>query len=236
MAQKIITMPDVGEILLVKRRGSRSMRLSFTRDGRIRVSLPTWVPYQAGIDFMLSKRDWIVKHRPAGSDLLEDDARIGKAHRLKFQISSTARQPSVRVAQGRVTVSCPATLPISSKSVQAAATRGALKALKAEADRLLPQRLDELAAKHGFSYRSVSTKRLSSRWGSCSQAKDIILNTYLMQLPWDLIDYVIIHELVHTEHLNHGDGFWRRFESVLPEAKTRRKALKTYRTAILPGA
>lgn len=233
MAQKNMHIPDIGEVLLVKRRGSRSIRLSFARDGQIRVSMPTWVPYQAGVDFVRSKQEWLRKHQPEHVAPLADDSRIGKAHRLRFVASPSARQASVRVSDGRIVVSCPVAMPTASKQVQAAATRGALKALKTEADRLLPQRLQALADRHGFSYRSISTKRLSSRWGSCSQNKEIVLNTYLMQLPWELIDYVIVHELAHTEHLNHGDGFWQRVTEVLPDAKARRKRLKSYRTAIM---
>jgi predicted metal-dependent hydrolase len=53
-----------------------------------------------------------------------------------------------------------------------------------------------------------------------------------MQLPWDLIDYVLLHELVHTEHLHHGAGFWQRFDQVLPGAKQKRKALRAYKPSV----
>ena len=57
-----------------------------------------------------------------------------------------------------------------------------------------------------------------------------------MQLPWHLIDYVLLHELVHTEQLDHSEAFWRRFEGVLPGAKRVRRELKTHQTAIAPLA
>lgn len=237
MAQKSVDIPGIGEVTLVKRRSSRNLRLSFGRDGRPRVSLPYWLPYQAGIDFAAAKRDWIAKHQPGPLAGLSDGDRIGKAHRLRIvKNTGTARQSTrVTVKNNLVTITCPVDMPSMHQSVQRAAQRGAHKALKAEADRLLPQRLRQLAAEHGFSYKSVATKRLGSRWGSCSQHKEIILNTYLMQLPWDLIDYVILHELVHTEHLNHSAGFWQRFEQVLPDARLRRKTLKAYKTAVTAG-
>lgn len=235
MAQKIVEIAEIGIITLTKRKGNSHIRLSFSRDGSVRISLPYYVPYQAGINFARSRLDWIQKHRPVESTSLSDGDRIGKAHRLKINKATDVSTARVRLKDNTVVVSCPVDTPTTHISVQKAAERGALKALKREADQLLPQRLRELANKYGFTYRSVTTKRLSSRWGSCSQNKEIILNTYLMQLPWDLIDYVIIHELTHTEHLNHGGGFWERFEQVLPNAKKRRKLLKTYRTAILPS-
>lgn len=233
--QKTAYIDGVGEVILTKRRGNRNLRLSFARDGSLRVSLPPYVPYQAGVSFVESKRDWIAKHRPVSTANLEQGDRIGKAHRMSFVASNNAKQASVRVSSGSITVSCPASMPTTHQSAQKAAERGALKALKSEADNLLPQRLKILATKHGFSYKTVETKRLSSRWGSCSQNREITLNIYLMQLSWDLIDYVIIHELTHTEHLNHSDKFWQRFEQALPDAKKRRKNLKTYRTTIFAG-
>lgn len=205
--------------------------MSFTSEGTLRVSLPYWVPYQAGIDFARDRKEWIVKHQPAQKTHLNDGDRIGKAHRLEF-IKGTGSKASVRVSITKIIVTHPSSLAITSPIVQKTAERGALKALKKESDQLLPQRVASLATKHGFIYTSVTCKRLSSRWGSCSQEKEITLNTYLMQLPWELIDYVILHELVHTEHLNHSDAFWARFAQVLPDAKARRKLLKAHKTAV----
>ena len=53
-----------------------------------------------------------------------------------------------------------------------------------------------------------------------------------MLLPWDLIDYVIMHELSHTKALHHGSDFWKVFESVMPDAKKRRKEMKNYKPAL----
>lgn len=234
MASKQVVIDGIGPVTLYKKRGNSHIRLSFARNGMIRVSLPYWVPYQAGIQFAVSRKAWIDKHRPSGASLIQNKHRIGKAHRVIFIPGSVAK-PTVRVQSNQIRVLHPAASLPALPSVQAAVGRGALKALKIEAEQLLPQRLDALARTHGFDYKSVGVKRLSSRWGSCSQAKDITLNLYLMQLPWDLIDYVLVHELVHTEHLDHSAAFWRRFESVLPDAKQRRKRMKQYRTIIEPS-
>lgn len=235
MPAKTLDIEGIGQVDMTKRRSSRNLRLSFGRDGSLKVSLPYYVPYRAAVEFVKSKRDWIAKHRPTPSTGLSDGDRVGKAHRLKLQTRTQKPESStvsVKVKDNQVIVTCPVDVPHTHVKIQKAAERGALKALKLEADQLLPRRLCELAKKHNFTYKSVSTKRLSSRWGSCSQHGDIILNIYLMQLPWELIDYVILHELVHTEHLNHSQGFWNRFEQILPDAKSRRKLLKTYKTVV----
>lgn len=235
MATKTVDISGIGPATLTKRRGNTNIRMSFARDGGLRISLPYWLPYQAGVEFAKARASWIEAHRPKLRAQLHDGDRIGKAHRLEFVADGLARKPTVRTSQLKILVTHPMTSLLTDETVQQAAERGALKALKKQADRLLPGRLSELAEKHGFTYASVSTKRLSSRWGSCSQAKEIILNTYLMQLPWHLIDYVLIHELVHTEHLDHSEAFWRRFEQALPGAKKRRQELKTHQTVVQPS-
>ena len=88
--------------------------------------------------------------------------------------------------------------------------------------------LQQLADQYGFAYNSVSMKQLKARWGSCSHKRDITLNIFLMQLPWQLIDYVLVHELVHTKVLHHGQDFWTSFAACLPDAKKRRSELRAY--------
>lgn len=81
------------------------------------------------------------------------------------------------------------------------------EALRAEAKAWLIPRLQELAAKHGFSYNKVFIKNNVSNWGSCSTKGNINLNMQLMRLPQELRDYVILHELCHLKQLNHGAEF-----------------------------
>lgn len=234
-AKKVVSIPGIGEVTLTKRRGNTNIRLSYTRTGEIKVSLPYFVPYQAGVNFVKTKTDWLQKHRPAPAAQLSHGDRIGKAHQIQILRSAAANKPSVRVIHRKINTTLPAHAEPYEPDAQKAIQRGALRALKQEADQLLPQRLDQLAKKYNFSYRSVSTKRLTSRWGSCSQHADIILNIYLMQLPWHLIDYIIIHELVHTEHLNHSAAFWERFEQIMPNAKQLRRELKQHPTSVQPA-
>ncbi|MCC8153822.1 MAG: M48 family metallopeptidase [Tannerellaceae bacterium] len=102
------------------------------------------------------------------------------------------------------------------------------KALRHEAKRLLPERIDWLAKQHSFIYRQVKINKSKSRWGSCNVKKDINLSLSLMTLPWHLIDYVLLHELCHTVVLNHSDRFWQLMDKVTnSQAKALRKELKS---------
>jgi hypothetical protein len=92
---------------------------------------------------------------------------------------------------------------------------------------LLFDRLKELAAQHGFRYGRAGIRNQKSRWGSCSTRNHISLNIQLLALPGHLRDYVILHELVHTEHKNHSRAFWMRLnELVGGKAKAFRKEMR----------
>ena len=233
MPSKDFDIPDIGTVHIYKRRGSKSIRLGFDGKGEIRVSIPSWVPYQAGVTFTKQRKDWIAKHRPEISGMFRSGDRIGKAHHMSIIADPDVSSVQVRLKGSEIIVKHPSRLAADDVKVQMAAERGAKKALLLEATRLLPQRLQLLASKHDFRYKSVEVKQLKTKWGSCNQNHEITLNYYLLQLPWNLIDYVLIHELVHTEHLNHSDAFWRRFEQALPGAKTIRKELRTYKTSVI---
>lgn len=98
------------------------------------------------------------------------------------------------------------------KSVRESASAAAVapeqvEAMRKEAKELLPRRLSELAERYGFSYGRVFIKHNSSNWGSCSALGNINLNLNLVRLPQLLRDHVILHELCHLKHPNHGPEF-----------------------------
>lgn len=234
MANKNFLLDDGLEITVYKRRGNRNLRLSVAPSGKVRISIPTWAPYRTGIDFAHKRRDWIRMQQP-DPVWLRPGQRVGKAHHLEFEPGLNMTRPSVRVNNSLIKVSYPSAMSPRHGQVQQAAQRGCLRALRLESDSLLPQRLEALARRFGFSYSGVAIKKLKGRWGSCNYKQFVTLNLFLMQLPWHLIDYVLLHELVHTEVLKHGPEFWQAMADVMPDVKTRRQAIKEYRP-ILNGS
>lgn len=93
---------------------------------------------------------------------------------------------------------------------------------------LLIDRLKELSAEHNLPFTRVSIRRQRTLWGSCSYRNAISLNVNLVHLPKDLMDYVILHELMHTVVKNHGPKFWRSLEKICPGAKALDRQLRKY--------
>lgn len=217
----------VGEVSIYKRRGVKHVRLTVASDGKVRVTIPYWAPYNVGADFVQQRAKWISQQLPI-KELLTNGMRIGKAHRLIFMESLNVKTRS-KVNANQVIVTLARGVSYDTDTAQAAATKAAVRVLKKEAATLLMQRLDYLAKKYSFNYTKLDIKQMKGRWGSCNSKQEIVLNCYLMQLPWKYIDYVLLHELTHTQHMAHDHAFWSKLESVFPDSKKTRKELRTYR-------
>ena len=104
-----------------------------------------------------------------------------------------------------------------------------IERLRKEAKAYLPERLAMFAELYSFNFNQVRIKNNVSNWGSCSRKGNINLNLRLMTLPEDLRDYVILHELCHLRHPNHGKGFHSLLESLCPDHRKKEKELRKYR-------
>lgn len=79
-----------------------------------------------------------------------------------------------------------------------------------------------------LNFKTLKTSKAKSRWGYCKKNGTIGLNSYLINLEGELIDYVCIHELAHLVHFNHSKEFWNLVEKYCPDYKVLRKQLKNY--------
>ena len=94
-------------------------------------------------------------------------------------------------------------------------------------ERLVP-RLHQLAACHGLTVARVTIRNQRSRWGSCSRARAIALNFRLVQMPPDVCEYVLIHELMHLRQQNHGPRFWALVEQACPDYREAERWLRVH--------
>ncbi len=191
----MIDHPLLGEVKLLKRKGSSSIRLSVHPKRGILVTMPWYCPYSRGESFLESKVQWVI------------DTKLKQMRKQEKILNSGKTIP-----------------PIKEKKE--------LEALRGAARKKFIPRLEELALQHGFVkeqslfstlfgresvhplYEGVSIKNNSSNWGSCSAKKNINLNIRLLFLPEHLQDFVMLHELCHLRHPNHGPAFHRLLNSL----------------------
>ncbi len=233
MPSKTFVLENVGPVKITKRRSNQNLKITLSPEGVIRVSIPTWTSYQAAVDFVNSRKTWI-NERITRTNPLYDGQQIGKAHHLTFKpIDNVTSKPHSRISGNQIIIKYPHLLGIESEEVQSVAILAATRALRLQAENLLTARLISLASVNGLNFSSISIKAMRRRWGSCDQKQKIVLNLYLVQLPWELIDYVILHELTHTKHLNHGKDFWDMLESMQPKARENRRQLNNFAPIII---
>lgn len=220
-----VTDEEFGTITVRRSARATQVRLRVAPDGSLRASMPVYAPM-----FLLKRL--IKSSRPQLRKMLEhslpqteyhDGQQIGKSHTL---IVRSATRLAVGRSKQHITVDLPPALTLQSPEVVKKLREVVISALRLEAKSYLPKRLQYLANQHGFVYDKVRFSHASSRWGSCSSSGTISLNIALMKLPFELIDYVVIHELAHTVEMNHSEAFWALVAKGDAQYKQHRKLLK----------
>jgi predicted metal-dependent hydrolase len=99
-------------------------------------------------------------------------------------------------------------------------------ALREEARVFVHQRLEYYRHVYGYDFGRVSIRNQATRWGSCSRSGNLSFNYRLVQLPPNLADYIIVHELCHRKELNHSSAFWALVQKAVPNFKSLRVELR----------
>ncbi|MCA9348887.1 M48 family metallopeptidase [Candidatus Saccharibacteria bacterium] len=217
MATKSVSHNILGRVDYVKRRGQKNIKIRVLHD-RVLVSMPYYTPIKLANQFLNSKIQWIKDNRPV-THQINDGMTIGKSRVLR---RSTSTYNKSRLNDKEIIVS----------GSDAFVEKVILRVLKNDAETLLTERVNTISNQLNLTYTDLKFRRLKSRWGSCDHQKRITLNVLLVQLPWELIDYVIVHELCHTVELNHSHKFWETVSVFNSNYKSLRKQLRAYAPVI----
>ncbi|MFQ5676777.1 MAG: M48 family metallopeptidase [bacterium] len=233
-------LSDLPPIHFQRSRRARHLNIRIKPYKGVVVSVPVGMSMASAERFVLQKRDWIVrtlqkvKQLEAPSVLYDGTQTIRtRSHRLSVQ-PRRLQAATCRISKGIIHVCYPLEMPVTATEVQTAIRAGLVAAYRKEAKEILPGWVAELAREYGFNYNRIFIKNHRSRWGSCSEKNNINLSLHLMRLPDHLVDYVILHELVHTEIKNHSRRFWQRLAEVCPRAEMLRKELRRQARTLKP--
>ncbi len=198
------------------------MRLRVLPDGALELVIPKGGDPRLAAAFVESRRDWIERtQRRVRRDLNElqracrslpqriDLPSVNESWRLECVQRTLARPRLVQEPECGLTYH--------GDGSDTAACRRLLRSwLRRRAKERLPPWLREVSAAVGLGFEDVRVRAQKRRWGSCSSTKHISLNCQLLFLPPDLVDYLFVHELCHTVHLDHSPRYWSLVESKLP--------------------
>ena len=201
---------------------SKSIKITLKKDDFILVTMPYICPYKTAREFLISNFEKI-KNFNLNKKIIPQDFKT-KFDTLKIIPSDELKT----IKKDRIIhFHYPKSEDFSSNQIQKELSKAYLEALKIEAKNYLVQRLEFLAKKFNFKYNKTSLRNQRTRFGSCSYQNNISLNINLMKYDFDVIDYVLIHELCHTKVKNHSKNFWKEVEKYCPNYKELRKKLKT---------
>ncbi len=203
-------------------------------NGRLTVTAPLYMPVMFIKQAVQSSRSELRKllQQAGATEQYRHDQAIGTRHILKVVPTSMVKAPSVKIERETLIVYLPPDTDLATNHVQQLIRDTVVTVLRREAKLYLPLRLKTLAATHTFTYERTRLSHAGGRWGSCSSTGTISLNIALMKLPTELIDYVLIHELCHTRHMNHSDAFWKEVERYDPHFKLHRRQIKRYTPSV----
>jgi predicted metal-dependent hydrolase len=204
----------------VRMRRARRYILRVRPDGALRVTIPRGGSRAEALRFAQRHLSWAERERARLLATRRPPVQWteGTSVRIDGEPVAIVREGE-RVRVGRIAIRVP---------VDVLNLRPAIEsALRDEARRVLPPQLLGLAARTGLSVERVTVRNQRSRWGSCSRSARIALNFRLIQMPPDVREYILLHELMHLRHPNHSRRFWREVEALCPAFREAERWLKT---------
>ena len=170
---------------------------------------------------ILKKAKWILDKLDLVSSIGDDDivtgSRIqylGRKYYVEVFINNDKDEVQIDFTESKFKVSLPKLLNNQRELQQAFETF-----FREKAKEKIAPRIRKWSKVTGLEFRDLKIRKLDKRWGSCTAANNIIINLEAIKLPFSLIDYLIVHELVHTKVKNHSKEFWAELSKHIPNWK-----------------
>lgn len=203
----------------------KTLTLKIDKNGKLIVMAPKKMPLEQVFKFINEKENWIIKKQTEitstknlNNDLFNYNSVLflGK----KYEVIFIKNQKEITLTNNALCV--PYSYNLSTEKLS--------KALKnwytLNANKLLVDRFNEINKVVKLSFNNLHIINSRAKWGMCDNKRNIYLNYKMIMLPHNLIDYIIVHELMHLIELNHSKNFWAEVKKILPDYKDRQKLLK----------
>jgi predicted metal-dependent hydrolase len=213
---------EINKLVRVKR---RTIALIIERDGSLTIRAPRRVSLMEIESFVHEKTDWIIRTREKIKTIVEVPPKkyvdgdiflfLGKEYLLHLV---APQRPALKFDD------CFSLGLTAQKRGEVVFTRW----YKEQAYAVISDRVKIFSDQYGFAPKRVRISSAKTRWGSCSPDGTLNFTWRLVMAPLDVVDYVVVHELVHLRVKDHSEKFWREVEKVLPEYRVQRTWLRTH--------
>ena len=232
MTLKVVQLSRIGNVTFSRNRRSKNIRISVKPDKTVLVSYPFFVSTREVAAFVGKNETWI-KQQQQKFESRKNNIENGMVISTKLHsIHIKSGEKNKIEKEGKLLHLF--LNDFNSPEAKAFVEQAVTQVYRYEAKTILPQRLKELAEKSGFQFNKVTIRDNRRNWGSCSSKNNISLNLQMMKLPDEFIDYILLHELVHTQIKNHGDEFWRKLNLLTGNrARELAKQVKKFSTYVI---
>lgn len=210
------------ENYILIRKEVKHARLRVSEDGKVRIIAPLSFSEDDIINLLNKKARWIDRNKKYFDNMSKIELNRNQillfGNRYNYFYDSTYAQKVV-INHEHKTIT--AKRDLLDKTVQEKWYRNIAK-------KHLTKRTEQLSQKLKFKYNKLYIRQERNKWGNCSNDKNISLNWKLIKAPESVIDYIIIHELIHTSIMNHTHKFWTLLKSYYPDYKEAIKWLEKY--------
>jgi predicted metal-dependent hydrolase len=229
--EQIYRYEDIEFRIVYSRR--RTLGISVLPDSSVIVRAPYRASLKTISGVIQDKSEWIIRHRDnyrkveqkkLNGSFTTGGKQLFRGREYELHVAEASKN-SVRIngAKIEITLADPG---------DSAAVKKLLYAIyKTEAASVFPEMMNSALRKferENFLPTGLVIRSMRSRWGSCSRKGIITLSTELIKLPDIYIEYVIIHELCHLKHHNHGKDYYLLLSKLFPDWKNVRKELRNY--------
>ncbi len=212
-----------GKDFVVERRRVKNARIIVNRQLQVRLIVPRQFTNRQVHDLIHEKSAWIEKQLRHFDRIQTSRVRLQRGEIL--YMGDVFRFHRLEEMRGRVTID-PASLTITS-GINLLSEPVLEAWYRAEARRLIEHKVRTWSRRFGYDYKGLAIRSQKTRWGSCSSKGNLSFNWKLVKAPEAIMDYIILHELTHTQILNHSPAYWEKLASVYPQYRAARTWLRS---------
>lgn len=204
----------------------KTIELSIEATGDIKVKAPKATSYDFIESVLEKKGDWInekVAMLYQRRELIKKDQILflGKYYKLTCHYHESERIQVAKIDDELI-------IKLSEDTPSDHMKMALEKFYKVHLKKVIDDRIKLYETQIKGKYKKISIRNQKTRWGSCSSSGTISFNYRLLMAPLEIIDYIIVHELCHLDHMNHSKSYWKTVYKIMPDYKERQEWLKQH--------
>ncbi len=225
-------VPSFAYKVIRKKGFSANASISISGDKGVVVRAPFWMSMGMIEGFIREKSSWIEKNlyrfntKKITNRYTEGESQLffGEEYILTISKSENPGKNRVEIIENKIRVEINGMLPAEKQSEKI--KEALLYWYLEKGIEIITQKVNYFSNEMRVNYKRINLKNVTSIWGSCSPSNCLSFNRKLVMAPHEVVDYVVIHEVAHMRHRNHGPNFWKLVESFDSQYKYHRKWLK----------